>query len=512
MTMLSPLLSSDGMRAVDAATIDDWGVPGRVLMETAGRAAAREIASRYALAGRRVTVLAGTGNNGGDALVVARELAARGAIVHTVALPASSHGGDRAANLALLSRLADDSDRIAFSETPAPADLVVDGLIGIGASGDLRSPARELCAWARRQLAPVVALDVPSGLDATTGAAPAGAIEADLTITFGAAKTGLALRDGPRLAGDLVAVDIGFPESVVAAHASAWQTTPGWVAAHLPARAHDAHKYSAGKAVCVVGSRRYTGAAVLSTAAAYRAGAGAVVACTTRSARATIDAANPEVMVRTYADTDRGTIGLEARDRIGAHLRDADAALIGCGLGNAEPTRALARDLTLHTPAPVVLDADGLGAFAGHADDLAKRSGPLVMTPHLGEYRRLIGDKEFQPDDLVETVREAAARWNAVVVLKGMPSVVGAPDGRVIVGPTGRPALATAGTGDVLAGTIVGLLAQGLDATEAAVCALALGAAAVDVLIEDRQLAHDGAGLVASDVVGALAAARARFA
>ena len=512
MTPLDPLLSSDGLRAVDQATMSDWGVPGRVLMETAGRAATQEIAARYAVADRRVTVLAGTGNNGGDALVVARELARLGAIVHTVAPPASSHSGDRAANLALLSRLADGSDRISFSETPPPADLVVDGVLGIGATGDLRAPARELCAWANRQRAPVVALDVPSGLDATTGAAPDDAVEADLTVTFGAIKTGLVLREGPRLAGELVTVDIGFPERVVASHARAWRTTTAWVAARLPRRAHDAHKYSAGTAACVVGSRRYTGAAVLSTAAAYRAGAGAVVACTTRSARATIDAANPEVMVRTYADTDRGTIGLDARDRIGAHLRDADAALIGCGLGSAEETRTLARDLTLHTPTPVVLDADGLGAFAGRANDLAERAGPLVMTPHLGEYRRLIGDSSFQPDDLVETVREAAARWDAVVVLKGMPSVVGAPDGRVIVGPPGRPALATAGSGDVLAGTTVGLLAQGLDAVDAAACALALGAAAVDALIKDRQLARGGAGLVASDIAGALPSAFARFA
>ena len=511
MTPLLPLLSADAMRAVDAATMDDWGVPGRVLMETAGRAAAREIADRYSLAGRRVTVLAGTGNNGGDALVVARELARLGASVHTTALPAASHSGDRAANLALLSRLAEGSDRIAFSETPAPADLVVDGLLGIGATGDLRAPVRELCAWANHQPAPVVALDVPSGLDATTGAAPPDTVEAALTITFGAAKTGLVLREGPRVSGELVTVDIGFPERVVASHARAWRATPEWVAERLPRRAHDAHKYSAGTAVCVVGSRRYTGAAVLSTAAAYRAGAGAVVACTTRSARATLDAANPEVMVRTYADTDRGTIGLEARDRIDGHLRDADAVLIGCGLGSAEPTRALARDLTLHAPAPVVLDADGLGAFAGHAERLATRSRPLVMTPHLGEYRRLIGDEDAQPDDLVQTVRDAADRWDAVVLLKGMPSVVGAPDGRVIVGPPGRPALATAGSGDVLAGTITGLLAQGLDATDAAVCALALGAAAVDALIDERQLVRGGAGLVASDVVGALPAAFARF-
>lgn len=511
MTDLLPILDADGMRAADRATIDEWNVPGRVLMETAGRAAADAIAERWPVEGARVVVLAGTGNNGGDGFVVARVLWARGADVRVVALAedasgdaGATAGGDSAANLDLLRRLARDSDRLHVSADARPPDgapdLVVDALLGIGARGAVREPARGLCAWANRQPAPVVALDVPSGLDASTGAAPDDAVRADLTVAFGALKNGLVLGDGPEHAGEVVVAEIGIPEIEVERHAVAHRATRAWVARHLPRRAADAHKYSAGKAVCVVGSRHFTGAAALSTAAAYRAGAGAVVACTTGSARATIDARNAEVMVEAQPETDAGTLAHAALDDVLSRAEGADAVLVGCGLGREPETLRLVRDLVARVEAPLALDADGLAAFAGDADRLAERAGPLVLTPHLGELRRLLGDADFAPDDRVGAVRQLAARWGAVLLLKGMPSVVGTPDGRVFVGPPGNPALATAGTGDVLAGVLVGLLAQGLGPAEAAVCALHLGAAAADLWTRE----HGAAGLVASDLLGRL--------
>lgn len=519
---LSPVLTASGMRAADRAAIDGWGVPGRVLMETAGRAAADAVCARYAVGGARVTVLAGAGNNGGDGYVVARVLAGRGATVRCVSLAtdngeddsAATAEGDSEANFRLLQRLAADSNRlhVAPYEGPdslgsEPVDLVVDGLLGIGASGPLREPVRTLCAWANRQSAPVVALDVPSGLDATTGAAAEGAVRADLTVTMGALKAGLLLGDGPQHAGDVVVAEVGFPPSEVERHAAAHRANDAWVAAHLPRRSADAHKYSAGTAVCVVGSGRFSGAAVLSTAAAYRAGAGAVVACTTASAQATVDARNAEVMVAAQPETGAGTLAERARDGVLSQTESADAVLLGCGLGRDEETDRLVRQLVETVEAPLVLDADGLNAFAGRADELAGRRAPLVLTPHLGELRRLLGDDGFDPGDRIATVRRLAERWGAVVLLKGMPSVVGVPDGRVFVGPAGRPALATAGTGDVLAGTTVGLLAQGLDPAKAAVCALGLGAVAADLWSQR----HGAAGLVASDLVRLLPRAAAAF-
>ena len=512
---LAPLLTSDGMRAADRAAMDDWHVPGRVLMETAGRAAADAVAARYPVEGARVTVLAGKGNNGGDGLVIARVLAARGAHVQCLSLATEAEASDdTAANLRLLRRLAEASEHVDLVEDPeatAPpdgwggADLVVDALLGIGVSGALREPVRGLCAWAGRQGAPVVAVDVPSGLDATTGAAADGTPRADLTVTMAGAKAGLVLGDGPEVAGEVVVAEIGIPAAEVERAAAAHHVADAWVAARLPRRASSAHKYSAGTAVCVVGSAHFTGAAVLSTAAAYRAGAGAVVACTPGSARATVDAWNAEVMVDALPETDAGTLAWAALDAVRERADSADALLIGCGLGRDDETLRLVRTLVRDVAAPLVLDADGLSAFAGEADRLAERAAPLVLTPHLGELRRLLGDDDFAPTDRIETVRELAARWDAILVLKGMPSVVGAPDGRVVVGPPGHPALATAGTGDVLAGAVVGLLAQGLGPLDAAVCALALGAAAADVWTRE----HGRGGLVASDLLALMPRAAA---
>lgn len=508
MTPLLPLVSSDGMRAADRATIETWGLPGRVLMETAGRAAADAIGARYAVGGARVTVLAGRGNNGGDALVVARVLASRGARVRCLTLATEADASDdTAANLALLRRLGDEGVRVEVvpfesvaQAANAEADLVVDGLLGIGVSGELREPVAALCAWISRQDAPVVALDVPSGLDATTGRAADGTARAALTVTFGALKAGLVLGDGPQVAGEVVAAEIGIPEAEIGRAAVAHRASDAWVADRLPRRAADAQKYTAGTALCVVGSRAYTGAAVLSTRAAYRAGAGAVLAGTPESARATIDAVNAEVMVDAQPETDAGTLAEAALDGLLGRAETADAVLVGCGLGKDPETQRLVRALVREVEAPLVLDADGLNAFAGAADALAERAAPLVLTPHLGELRRLLGDDAFTPDDRVEAVRRLAERWGAVLLLKGMPSVVGTPDGRVFVGPPGEPALATAGTGDVLAGTTVGLMAQGLGPVEAAVCALHLGSAAAALWAKH----HGAGGLIASDLVDLL--------
>jgi len=355
-----------------------------------------------------------------------------------------------------------------------------------------------------RQAAPVVALDVPSGLNSDTGAAPEDAVRAALTVALGALKAGLLLGDGPLHAGEVAVAEIGIPAGVLHALAPAVCATDAWVAGRLPRRAPDAHKYSAGLALCVVGSRAYTGAAVLATGAACRAGAGAVVCCTPRSARATVDAWRAEVMVDGLDETDEGTLSIRAYDEVAARVERADAVLVGCGLGKAKETARLVQALVRRLGAagrPAVLDADGLNAFAGQAEKLAERpeAAALVLTPHLGEFRRLAGEEADAPDRLA-LVRDHAARWNAVLLLKGMPSVVGLPDGRVFVGPPGHPGLATAGTGDVLAGMVVGLLARGMDAAEAAVCALHLGTAAAEHLSATRA----AASLVATDLLDAV--------
>lgn len=478
------------MREADRRTMDEWGLPGRALMETAGRACA-DHAERLAGDGpREAVVLAGKGNNGGDGLVIARVLHARGWAV-TVATSAAPNDAteDCAANLALLARLAEASDRLTI-HGPDPADLhrqrpalIVDALLGIGVEGALREPVASLAAWAeaeRQRGAKVLAVDVPSGLNADTGEAPDGTVRADLTVAMGALKAGLLLGDGPQHTGTVVTAEIGIPDRLLREHADAWAASPDWLDAVLPQRAADAHKYSAGRALCIVGSRAFTGAAVLSTQAAYRAGAGAVVCCTPEGARATVDAHNSEVMVDAQPETDGGGLAITAYDGIRQRVEGTDAVLLGCGLGRETETqrlvRALLRRLAGENGPPAVLDADGLTALAGHTDALAERaSGRIVLTPHLGELRRLTGDDDLDPADRLATVRDLAADWRSVLVLKGMPSVLATPDGTAAIGPPGHPALATAGTGDVLAGTMVGLMAQGLAPADAALAALWLG-------------------------------------
>lgn len=476
------------MREADRTTMQEWGLPGRALMETAGRACADHAEVMIGGGRREAVVLAGKGNNGGDGLVTARVLQARGWRVHIVTTATEAEATeDTATNLALLRRLEDDRLRLGDLPDHIPeAGLVVDALLGIGVTGDLREPIAGLAAWAnhaREAGTKVLAVDVPSGLDADTGRAAEGTIQADRTVAMGALKAGLLVGDGPQHAGEVHVAEIGIPDTLLREHAASWAASPEWLEAVLPHRAADAHKYSAGRAVCIVGSRAFTGAAVLSTRAAYRAGAGAVICCTPESARGTVDAHNTEVMVDAQPEADGGGLAITAYDGIRERIASADAVLMGCGLGREVETqrlvRVLLRRLAGDDGPPAVLDADGLTALADHTEALAKQAeGRIVLTPHLGELRRLFGDDDFTPKDRLATVRDLATEWNSVLVLKGMPSVLATPDGTLAVGPPGHPALATAGTGDVLAGTTVGLMAQGMAPADAALAALWLGSLA----------------------------------
>jgi ADP-dependent NAD(P)H-hydrate dehydratase / NAD(P)H-hydrate epimerase len=506
-----PVLSTEAMRTADRRTMAEFGLPGFTLMETAGRGAADAIEQVFGpMAGRDVLVLAGRGNNGGDGFVVARVLAGRGARVRVVALGLEDDvTEDAARHLRLFRALAEHDDALrldAFDDirqvaAANPPALVVDALLGIGVTGPLREPVDALARWINGQPAPVVALDVPTGLDADTGRAADDAVRADLTVTMAARKTGLLFNAGPAHAGRVEVVDIGVLPHVLADVLSmpgcARRSTDEAVRRLLPIRASDAHKYSAGKVVAVAGSRAFPGAAAMAAEAAARAGAGAVVCCTPESARPLVAAHLVEVMSEPMPETGGGTLARAALDALAERAAGADAVLVGCGLGRDPETYALVRDLLPRLGAPLVLDADGLNALAGHTDLLsAHAAGRWVLTPHLGELNRLAGD-DLDPTDRVRLAARWAARWDCVLVVKGMPSVVGTPDGRVFIGGAGNVALATAGTGDVLAGMTAGLLAQGLGPAEAAVCALHLGGLAAD----RYAAARDPRSMLATDLL-----------
>jgi len=489
------------MRATDRWAIEERGVPSLDLMERAGEGLARLVAAR-APAGR-VDVVCGKGNNGGDGLVAARLLRAEGRDVRVLlAGDAGELSGDPAANLAGLP-----------GPTPEPFDaarlagaaVVVDALLGTGFSGEAREPAAGAIAAMNASPAPVVAADVPSGVDASTGAVAGEAVRAVATATFHQGKPGLWIAPGKQHAGEVAVIDIAMPAG---APGETWAGLIGdTVLRDLPRRGPGATKFSSGAVVVVGGSAGLTGAPTMSALAAMRAGAGYVTVATAASAQLALSVSLLEAMTRGLPEEDGALTDVSLEGALGA-LERAGAAVLGPGLGRAPGTQAFARELAVLARAPLVLDADGLNAFAGgRIDELARREVPTVLTPHAGELGRLLAiDARAVGAARLERAREAAERAQAIVVLKGDDTLVALPDGRVAISPGGAPALATAGTGDVLAGVIAALLAKDLDPEHAA-------AAGVLAHVRAGQLAarpHGPDTVIASDVIAALPAALAR--
>ena len=514
---MEPVLTADAMREADRLTIETFGLPSFTLMESAGRAAAERMVRYYGpLAGKTVAVLCGKGNNGGDGFVVARVLWAAGARVQVVAIGTPEAMTDDAArNWNLLEKLTehDHESRLTLHLFESlhqlagfsPAALYVDALLGTGLESKLRGAVAEIVAWLNRQQTSVVALDVPTGLQSDTGEVLGEAVEAERTFTMAAPKAGLLLGEGPRVAGKVDVLEIGIPgfalHEALGEKGGAWRATDEDVRAWLPRRAHNAYKYSVGLGLVVAGSAGMTGAPTMASLAAARSGAGYVVCACAQSLQPTLSVKLTEVTSIALPETSDG--GIDAGGALEAledRLTKAQALLVGPGLGRHPETQRFIRALLRKTDVPTVIDADGLNALADYTDEIAEQSGGRwVLTPHAGEFKRLAGS-DVSLTDRLAVARTYAQRWNSVLVLKGLPSVVGCPDGTVYVNRTGGPALATAGTGDVLAGMCTGLLAQGMAPDQAALAALHLGGAAAD-----RYAAHRAARtLLATDLLAEL--------
>ncbi|MEO6463234.1 MAG: NAD(P)H-hydrate dehydratase [Candidatus Eisenbacteria bacterium] len=501
------VLTAARMREADAARVAA-GTTVATLMERAARGA---LAAIEAWAGRphglRFAVVTGKGNNAGDGLVLARLLAARGGRVTVhAAVPGDALAG---AAREAFAELAGSGVRVAdAAEAIAPgSDVVVDALLGTGSSGALTPPYAAAVAdieAARQRGARVVALDLPSGFDADSGR-PLGdggpTVRADLTVTFAHVKPVHVLYPGRAACGALAIVDIGVEP--VAPGEDPELATEALVTSLLPRRAPTAHKGDAGKVLVIGGSVGLTGAVVLASTAALRAGAGVVTAAVPASVNDAIEAAMIEPMTWPLPESPERALATSAVPQLLARAGQVDAVALGPGLSRAPEAGELARRIVAAAAAPIVLDADGLHAFAARAGELARRAPgvPLVVTPHLVEMERLSGitPAELERGRLVLPTR-FAREWNAVVVLKGAPTVIAAPDGRVTVNPTGNPGMATAGMGDVLTGVIAAFLAQGLAPYDAARAAVFVHGLAADV-------AHERVGtlsLVAGDVTATL--------
>lgn len=453
------LLAPAEMSRADAAAIES-GVPGIALMENAGRAVARAVQRRFVAC--RTLVLAGPGNNGGDGYVVARRLQEVGWPVVLAPLAPPRPGSDAARAAARWRGF-----RVEFTATAAArAELVIDAVFGAGLSRPLDDKVREVLRAARR----IVAVDVPSGLDGASGQPLGFAPEAVLTVTFFRRKPGHLLLPGRMLCGPLVLADIGIPKKVLrVVGANTFANGPAlW---HLKRPALDGHKYDRGY-VTVLGGETMTGAARLVAAAARRIGAGMVgIAAPTPAAAAVYRGGEPGVIV---SETALAELLADRRRRV---------FVAGPGLGAAAARTAL--PALIAAGKEVVADADALTAFAGQPDGLR---GAAVLTPHAGEFARLFGPPG--PDRLA-AARAAAARTGAVVVLKGADSIVAAADGWAAINASAPPYLATAGAGDVLAGMIAGLIAQGMPARDAAAAGVFLHGVAAERV---------GRGLIAEDL------------
>ncbi len=505
-----PLAGSEAMRALDRHTIEKLGVPGELLMECAGRALAA-VAEAERGRGARVLVVCGPGNTGGDGLVAARHLHLRGARVSVAMVgdPARLRG-DAARNLERAERA---GVPFAGARWRAEAgDVVVDALFGTGLArppeGEAASAVRRMVA--ARPAARVVAVDLPSGLDADTGQPLGPCVEADVTVTLALPKPGLVLEPGRSLAGRILVARIGVADEAPGIALLAGVLTREGAGALLPARPAEGHKGTFGHVLVAAGSRGKTGAAALAAEGAARAGAGLVTIACPASASPILQARLPEAMTAPLCETEAGEIAPDAADALVALARERSALAFGPGLGRGAAPQELVRRVVARVPVPCVLDADGLVAFAAAPEALRERAAALVLTPHPGEAALLVGG---EPRDLnrdrVGSALRLAEHTGAVVVLKGASSVVADPDGRVRINPTGGPILATGGTGDVLAGVIAGLLAQGLGPFDAASLGVFVHGAAGDAL--ERELGRAGAlaGEVARALPGAAQALRA---
>src|SRR5262245_37069667 len=507
---MQPVFTAAEMRAVDQRAIATLGIPGTQLMEKAGTGAAELIGRAFSpIRGKRVAILCGRGNNGGDGFVVARRLRARGARVQLWLFARRSDvKGDAAAALrrwrGRIEEVTADEELETLARALAEMDVVVDGLLGTGLGG----PARGLIARGIELVnaagRPVVALDVPSGLGADTGAIIGPTVRAARTATFAGWKRGLLAYPGASYAGQVAVVDIGVPRDQVARGIPTFLLEEADVRAHFPPRPRDAHKGRYGHLLIVAGSMGKTGAAALAGRAALRSGVGLCTIATPVSQQPIVAGLGLEFMTEPLPETPAQSIALEARGRILELLGRADAIALGPGLSLDPATQELVRALVREVARPMVVDADALSALAGHLDALDQAAGPRLLTPHPGEMARMLGTTVAEGEaDRIEAARAFATRHRAHLALKGAGTVIASPDGRVFINSTGNPGMASGGSGDVLTGMSGAFAARGLEPLIALQSACFLHGLAGDIAADER----GEESLIAGDIVEAIAQA-----
>lgn len=492
------------MRAIENRVFDKYGLPSHQVMEIAGRQVAVYVRRLLARHPGPVAVVCGKGNNGGDGLVTARWLKHWGAQVSAVVwsaiedLPPDAGAALYAARMAGVPILMPAQAFDALQN----AGLIVDAVLGTGVVGSAKGLAAEAIKMINAAGRPVLAVDMPSGIATDTGRAEGPAVQADYTVTFGLPKLGLFQFPGADLSGKVIVADIGLSRGAIdAENITVELTSVADVRDWLPQYSRNAHKGTRGKVLVAAASRGMTGAAALAGEAALRAGAGLVTVAAPESSQPVVAAIRPEFMTLAFAESAEGGFAASAAEPFLVKAARADALAIGPGLGNDLETQAFVRRVVAASPAPIVVDADAIKAFAGQPGLLSQAPVPVILTPHPGEMAYLLGiSVEDVMGDRMAAARAAAHTTKCVVLLKGAYTLTADPEGSVWINPTGSRALGTGGSGDVLTGIIAGLLAQGMGAQEAATAGAYMHGLAGDRLAE--RIGCDG--ILAGDLAAEL--------
>jgi len=499
------IVTAKQIRNIDRRAIKEFGIPGPVLMENAAASVMAEMESFFdGLAGMKVGIICGKGNNGGDGMALARRLMIRGVPVRVALLTAfGTVKGEAKVNLSILRKtgveIRENASTDAIADIVAWADILVDALIGVGLSTALKGTYAYAVEMMNASGKHLVAVDMPTGINADSGEVMGSAVRADLTVTFALLKRGLALYPGAQHAGTVRVVDIGIPSEVIEKEKiKAHLLNRGYSWGLTGRRAPDAHKGDFGHLMVVAGSLGKAGAAVMAARGALRAGAGLVSVATPNSLVPIVQMQIFEAMCIPSAESIDGTFGIGAEDELLKAAAKMSSCAIGPGLSTHYETVQMVRMLVQRLAIPMVIDADGINALAGSLDVLRKAKAPVIMTPHPGELGRLLGISSGDVQkDRIGIAAAFASKYNVILVLKGAGTVIATPDGRLFVNSTGNPGMATGGTGDVLTGMIGSLLAQGYTAVQAACLGVYLHGVAGDLAAEEK----GETGMIAGDLI-----------
>ncbi|SFG00322.1 NAD(P)H-hydrate epimerase [Desulfotomaculum arcticum] len=502
------LVTGSEMAAIDHAAINDYAIPGIVLMENAGIRTVEIISQLLeSTTNTNIVILAGKGNNGGDGFVIARHLYNKGARVQLFLFGEENKvKGDALTNLTIwkgmgqkIYPLNSTHDVNMVKMAVNSAELIIDALYGTGFKGTVSDLLASVFKSINLSGKTVIAVDIPSGIEADTGKINGPCIRADHTVTFAYPKLGLVLYQGCNYVGKLHVVDISIPAAALSKVASSrYLTTSELINEIWPSRKGPEHKGDFGRVLVVAGSRGMSGAAVLAAEAAARIGAGLVTLGVPSAIHDIAENKLTEVMTFPLAETAKGNISHTTLKDILDRCHSSDVIAIGPGLGTGTETSTLVQDIIMNITIPCVLDADGLNAMAGKAGLFKSVKSNLVLTPHPGEMARLTGHsvKEIQQNRIGITARKAK-EWGCSILLKGAKTIICGPDGSIYINGTGNPGMASGGSGDVLTGIIAGLMAQGLTPVNAAVAGAFIHGRAGDVTAQEMGMS----GMLAGDLL-----------